>query len=398
MTSIYREQSETMAPQLVELRHALHREPELGLHLPLTQSKVLAALDGLPLEIATGKRLTSVVAVLRGARPGPAVLLRGDMDALPVRELADVPYASRVDGAMHACGHDQHIAMLVGAARMLCARRDELPGSVIFMFQPGEEGHDGAGLMIEEGVLEAAGQVPVAAYSVHVASNGLPVGTVVGRAGAMTAGSAELHVTVHGRGGHGSNPHLAADPVPAAAEMVTALQTLVTRTADAFEPVVITVGTFHAGTKVSVVPAEATFGATVRAVSEQGMTSFLERADVLCKGIASAHGLTSDVRSEIQYPAMVCAADAVDLGEDVTKDLYGPDAFVRLAHANMASEDFARIIARVPGAQFGIGARPLDAAPDAPFNHSPYAVFDDGALPIGAALLAELAERRLRQG
>ncbi|MFE5395964.1 M20 family metallopeptidase [Streptomyces sp. NPDC056568] len=394
----YRAQAEALTADLVALRHELHREPELGLYLPRSQAKVLSALDGLALEITTGQKLTSVVAVLRGGRPGPVVLLRGDMDALPVRELADVPYASHVEGAMHACGHDQHTAMLVGAARLLAARRAELPGSVIFMFQPGEEGHDGAKLMIEEGVLDAAGERPVGAYSVHVASNGLPMGTVACRVGATSAGSAELHVTVRGRGGHGSNPHQAADPIPVAAEAVTALQTLATRTADAFDPVVITVGTFHAGTQPNVIPAEATFGATVRATSEKGMAAFLGRAETLCRGLAEAHGLGAEVRSEVQYPAMICAAEAVDLGRQAAEELYGPGAFIELPTANMASEDFARVTALVPGAQFGIGACPPRALPDAPFNHSPYAVFDDGALPVGAALLAEVAERRLRQG
>ncbi|MZG17865.1 M20/M25/M40 family metallo-hydrolase, partial [Streptomyces sp. SID5914] len=154
--------------ELVRLRHALHREPETGLDLPRTRAKVLAALDGLPLEISTGKRLGSVTAVLRGARPGPAVLLRGDMDALPVQEESGVPYASEVPGVMHACGHDVHTAALVGAARLLAARRDELAGDVVFMFQPGEEGHGGARLMVEEGVLDAAGSRVVAAYGLHV--------------------------------------------------------------------------------------------------------------------------------------------------------------------------------------------------------------------------------------
>jgi hippurate hydrolase len=394
----YRQQAESMAAELVELRHSLHREPETGLRLPLTQAKVLEALNGLPLDITTGKQLSSVTAVLRGGRSGPAVLLRGDMDALPVQELADVPYRSQVEGAMHACGHDQHTAMLVGAARLLSARRSELPGSVVFMFQPGEEGHNGAGLMIDEGVLEAAGQPLVGAYSVHVTSNGVPLGMMGGRAGTATAGSAELQVVVRGRGGHGSSPHQAADPLPVAAEMVTALQTLVTRTANAFDPVVITVGTFHSGTKVNVIPAEATFGATVRATSEQGMTAFLDRAGTLCRGIAAAHGLTADVRSEVQYPALVCAPDAVDLGEEAAHALYGPDSFLRIPTANMASEDFARVAAQVPSAQYMVSARPPDAAPDAAFNHSPYAVFDDDAIPVGTALLAEVADRRLRQG
>ncbi|MFF8375637.1 M20 family metallopeptidase [Streptomyces sp. NPDC015661] len=394
----YLQQAESMSTELVELRHSLHREPELGLHLPLTQAKVLTALDGLPLELTTGKRLTSVVAVLRGGRPGPVVLLRGDMDALPVRELADVPYASRIDGVMHACGHDQHTAMLAGAARLLSARQDELPGTVVFMFQPGEEGEDGARLMIEEGVLEAGDTPPVAAYSLHVVSSGAPVGAIGGRAGTTMAGSADLHVTVRGRGGHGSAPHQAADPVPVAAEMVTTLQTLVTRTANVFDPVVVTVGTFHAGTRTNVIPAEATFGATVRATSEAGMAAILDRARKLCAGMASAHGLTADVLVDTVYPAVVCTPEAVDLGEEVADAIHGPGSFLHLPTPAMGSEDFSRILARVPGAQFLVGAQPLASAADAPYNHSPHAVFDDGALPVGTALFAELADRRLRQG
>ncbi|MGW1148780.1 M20 metallopeptidase family protein [Streptomyces sp. NPDC002454] len=394
----YREAAESLAGELTDLRHALHREPELGLHLPLTQARILTALEGLPLEVTTGDRLSSVVAVLHGGRPGPAVLLRGDMDALPVQELTGLPYASRVDGVMHACGHDQHVAMLVGAARLLSERRAQLPGSVVFMFQPGEEGHDGAGAMLAEGVLDAAGKPVVGAYAVHVASNGVPLGVVSGRAGTMLAGNAELHVTVHGRGGHGSTPHSAADPLPAAAEMVTALHTLVTRVTSVFDPVVLTVGTFHAGTKPNVIPAEATFGATVRATSQEAMRDFLPRATALCEGIAAAHGLTATARAEEQYPAMVCAPEAVDLAEEAATALYGEGAFVRAPHPAMGSEDFSRVLALVPGAQVMVGARPHDAPKDAPFNHSAHAVFDDAALPVGAALLAELAERGLRRG
>src|SRR5690242_19447596 len=174
-----------LADRLTTLRRALHREPELGLDLPLTQAKVLAELDDLPLEISTGTALSSVTAVLRGGRPGPAVLLRGDMDALPVTEESGLDYASQVPGRMHACGHDLHTAALAGAARMLAERRDELAGDVVFMFQPGEEGSGGAHLMIEEGVLEAAGERVVAAYAMHVMSGGFPLGVIGTRAGTM---------------------------------------------------------------------------------------------------------------------------------------------------------------------------------------------------------------------
>lgn len=388
-----------MAAELTALRHALHREPETGLELPLTQAKVLAALDGLPLEITTGERLSSVTAVLRGGRPGPAVLLRGDMDALPLREDADVPYASRFDGVMHACGHDQHVAMLVGAARLLAARREELAGSVVLMFQPGEEGFDGARHMIAEGVLGAAGVPLVGAYSVHVTSCGDELGTFHARSGTQTAGNAELRVTVHGRGGHGSTPHTAADPVPVAAEMVTTLQTLVTRTTSVFDPVVLTVGLFQAGTKLTVIPGTAHFEATVRATSATALADFLSRARTLCEGIAAAHGIRAEVSVEDGYPAMIAAPEAVRLGQDVVTDLYGPGRFRVAEHPIMASEDFARVLQTVPGVQLGLSACPPDADPArAPFNHSPYAVFDDRALPLGAAVLSEMARRQLAAG
>src|SRR5215475_14791267 len=273
-----RDDAEAMAPELAGLRRAIHREPEIGLDLPGTQRKVLAALDGLPLEISLGTALSSVTAVLRGGRAaapggdaqgGPVVLLRGDMDALPVTERTGLDYASQTEGVMHACGHDLHTAMQAGAARLLAARQRELPGTVVFMFQPGEEGHAGARHMIAEGVLDAAGQRPAAAYALHVASADWPAGVISTRPGPMLAAAEVLAVTVHGHGGHGSEPHHAADPIPAACEMVTALQTLVTRRFDVFDPVVITVGSFHAGTTDNVIPDDATFLATVRSFSPE---------------------------------------------------------------------------------------------------------------------------------
>ncbi|WP_306323525.1 MULTISPECIES: M20 family metallopeptidase [unclassified Streptomyces] len=394
----FRERAEAIAAELTELRHALHREPELGLALPLTQRKVLAALEGLPLEITTGKALDSVTAVLRGGRPGPAVLLRGDMDALPLTELADVPYKSRIDGVMHACGHDQHTAMLVGAARLLCERKDELPGTVVFMFQPGEESYDGARHMIDEGLLEAAGQPLVGAYSVHVASNGAECGTFSARTGTQTAGNAELSVVVRGKGGHGSTPHTAADPVPVAAEMVLALQNLVTRAASVFDPVVLTVGMFQAGTKLNIIPGTAEFEATVRSTSPEAMADFLPRAVRLVEGIAEGWGMTADVDAHEVYPALIAAEEAVELGREVVDELYGGSSWHYDRHPIMASEDFSRVTAVAPGVQLGLSARPADVPEEtAPFNHSPYAIFDDAALPRGAAVLAGMAAKRLAQ-
>ncbi|WP_149562464.1 M20 metallopeptidase family protein [Streptomyces cacaoi] len=394
-----RAEAEALAPELAELRHALHAEPELGLELPRTREKVLAALEGLPLTVTTGKNIGSVTAVLRGAHPGPAVLLRADMDALPLTEEADVPYASRFEGVMHACGHDLHTAALVGAARLLSARREELSGSVVFMFQPGEEGYDGAAAMIEEGVLEAAGERPVAAYALHVSSNGNGVdrlGGVHTRVGTQTVANAELHVTVRGVGGHGSTPHQAADPVPAMAEMITALQTLVTRAVPAFEPLVLTVGLVRAGTKPNIIPEDASFGATVRCTSTEGIRDYLRRATALCEGIAAGHGVRAEVRADEQYPAMVHAAEAVELARETVTELYGEGAFRISRDPLMVSEDFSRVLDAVPGVQFQLSACPPEVRPeDAPFNHSGQAVFDDGALPVGAAVLARMALRRL---
>src|ERR1700730_6141272 len=187
-----------IADDLVRLRRDIHREPEIGLDLPRTQQKVVAALDGLPLELTLGRALSSVTAVLRGGRPGGTVLLRGDMDALPVTERTGLDYSSQTDGVMHACGHDLHTAMLAGAARLLAARQPELPGNVIFMFQPGEEGYSGAKFMIDEGVLDAAGERPAAAYALHVSSAEHPAGVFYTRPGPMMAAADVLSVTVRG--------------------------------------------------------------------------------------------------------------------------------------------------------------------------------------------------------
>ncbi|MBX6383889.1 MAG: amidohydrolase [Microbispora sp.] len=381
---------------LVELRRALHREPEIGLDLPRTQEKVLTALDGLPLEITTGERLSSVTAVLRGARPGPAVLLRADMDALPVHEKADVPYRSRFDGRMHACGHDLHTAMLAGAARLLAGRRGELAGDVVLMFQPGEEGQEGARLMIEEGVLDAAGTRPVAAYGIHVFSTTIPRGLFLTKGGPVLAAADTLTVTVRGRGGHGSSPHRALDPIPAACEIVTALQTHVTRGYDVFDPVVVTVGSFHAGTTDNVIPDEATFAATVRTFSAASRDRVREGLVRLARGIGEAHGLTVDCSFGIGYPVTVNDDAEAEFAALTVRETLGEDRYFPLPTPATGSEDFSYVLEQVPGAFLVLGACPPGRDPaTAPANHSAEAEFDDAVLSDGATLLTELAIRRL---
>ena len=405
-----REDAAAIAGQLAELRHAIHREPEIGLDLPLTQEKVLSALEGLPLEVTTGRKLSSVTAVLRGTAadgdaggdtaPGagrPAVLLRGDMDALPVTEATGLPYASRFEGVMHACGHDLHTAMLAGAARLLTGRRPELRGDVIFMFQPGEEGYAGADKMIGEGVLDATGeQWPAAAYALHVSSTQLPCGVFTTRPGPMLAAADIIRVTVLGRGGHASQPHLAADPVTAACEMVTALQTMVTRRFDVFDPVVITVASFHAGTTDNVIPDEARFLGTARSYSAAARARLREAVPRLCRDIAGAYGLTVQAEYIEEYPVTVNDEAEAAFARAVAAEAFGELRSVPRQHPMTGAEDFSYILQHVPGAFISVGACPVDRDPEtAPSNHSAEAVFDDAVLADGAALYAELAMRRL---
>ncbi len=390
-----RAQAAAILDELVALRRDLHRYPEIGLELPLTQKRVVAALDGLGIEVTIGSALSSVVGVLRGHRPGPSVLLRADMDALPVTEEAHVPYASEITGVMHACGHDLHTAALVGAARLLASRRAEIAGNVVFMFQPGEEGYDGARLMIEEGVLDAAGERVVAAYGLHVFSASLPQGVFATRPGTLMGASDEMIVQVHGAGGHGAAPHLATDPIPAACEMVTALQTMVTRAFDVFDPVVLTVGHISAGTCSYVIPSDARIEATIRTFSSATRERVARLAASLCTQLAAAHGLTAEVDYRFEYPPTVNDPAEYELAADTVQDVFGTARFQRLENPIAGAEDFSRVLATVPGAFVFLGAGTAAETEQAPYNHSAEAIFHDGVLADAAAFLTEVALRRL---
>jgi amidohydrolase len=385
-----------LLPRLVDLRNSLHRHPELGLFLPRTQAAVLAALAGLDLEITTGRTLSSVVAVLRGSQPGPAVLLRADMDALPVQEDSNEEFPSEVPGVMHACGHDLHTAGLVGAAHLLTARREVIPGSVVFMFQPGEEGPGGAQPMIEAGVLVAAGERVVAAYGLHVVSSMYRAGVATTRPGAILAAADEMTVTVVGRGGHGSMPHLAADPTTVLAETILALQSAVTRQFDVFDPVVVSIGTIRAGSVSNVIPDTATMQASIRTFTQHTHVRVQEVVTKLCQGIAAAHGLTAEVVYRTGYPVTVNDATEAARVARIASEMLGPDGYVPAPQPIPGSEDFSYVLAEVPGAFFGLGATPAELDPlTAEFNHSPKATFNTAALGVGPSLLAALTLDRL---
>ena len=390
-------EAQEIQDELATLRRRFHQEPEIGLDLPKTQAKILAALDSLGLEVTTGKSLSSVTAILRGAKSDKTVLLRADMDALPVTELADLPYKSQIDGAMHACGHDLHVSMLIGAAKLLVKNKSQLNGDVVFMFQPGEEGFDGAGHMIKEGVLTASGRKADATYGIHVSSSSTPTGAFTTKGGTMMASADEIHVTVLGMGGHGSQPHTAKDPIPVAAEMVSALQLMITRSFDAFDPVVITVGQFHAGTKANIIPDTAEFQATIRTFSPENRVRIKIEAVRLCTSIAEGYGLKADIKVVEQYPVTVNNDSHAQFVGKVAAELFGKDAYMDMPHPIAGAEDYSRVLEAVPGSYMFLGASVDEDFMNSEVNHSPRAMFDDSVLYRGTAMLSELAVRSLNE-
>jgi amidohydrolase len=385
---------------LIGLRRRLHRVPELGLDLPRTKEIVMEALDGLPVEITEHTDTSGVVAVLKGEADrgdGAVVLLRGDMDALPLTEQTGLPYAAD-EPRMHACGHDLHTSMLLGAAEILSLWRASMPGSVVFMFQPGEEGFDGARHMIDAGVLGAAGRMADAAYALHVTPAVLPFGTVATRSGTLLSAVGTMTVRVIGRGGHGSRPHRAKDPVPVLAEIVLALQSMVTRQFDAFDPVILTVGVLRAGTKFNIIPDDAYLEATVRTFAAEQAKEVEARAILLCTGIAASHGLTAAVEFHHLYPTTSNAPSEAGRIMRVAAELFGEDSVHEYINPQPGSEDFSRVLDKVPGAMAFLGACPLDGDPtNAAYNHSAHAVYDDSVVSRGAALLAATAWDRMTE-
>ena len=383
----------SLQPRTVVLRRALHRRPELGLDLPETREAVLGALADLPLEIHLGVGVSSVVAVLQGDRPGPTVLLRGDMDALPMPEDTGLPYASELAGRMHACGHDTHVAMLASAARLLAERRAELAGRVLFMFQPGEEGFHGALHMIDEGLLDATGPAgcPELAYALHISAT-LPAGELHLRPGPLMAAADTIRVVVTGRGGHASAPHDALDPVPAAAAMVGALQTALGREVAAHDAAVLTVAHITAGTTTNVIPETAHLEGTMRTLDEDVRTRLREVVRRVCHHTALAHGCTAEVDIEPGYPVTVNDDDAADRASGVGREVLGATRVATMPTPIMGAEDFSYVLQRVPGALAFLGGCPGGTDPaTAPPNHSNRVRFDEQAMASGVAVYAGLA-------
>ena len=370
--------------ELTALRHDLHAHPELRFEEHRTADLVAARLTSTGWAVHRGLGGTGVVGTLRGAGDG-AIILRADMDALPIVERSGVPYSSLADGKMHACGHDGHVAMLLGAAAFL-ARRPQLPGTVHVVFQPGEEGGAGALRMIEDGLFDL---FPAeACFGLHNWPS-LPQGSFGIRAGPIMAAGTRFAVTVKGRGGHAAQPHLGIDAVTAGCALVGQLQTLVSRRTDPLAAAVLSVCMFQAGTSDNVLPDEATFRGTIRTLDEAVMDRLHEQVRALAEGFCRAHGAAAEVSFHQPYPVTANSGPEARFAAAVMTELVGTEKVQDPTPPNMTSEDFGFMLQRKPGAYALIGT----ATPDRPAAslHAPTFDFNDAAIPLGIAYWARLA-------
>ncbi len=383
-----------LLPEMIALRRAIHAEPEIGLQTPKTTAKIKQALAGLPLEYIEGPSTSGFIALLRGPIEGKTVLLRGDMDALPLTEDTGQSFTSRHEGIMHACGHDAHVAMLVGAAKALCAKRELIKGSVMFMFQPGEEGDYGARLMLEDGLLNP---LPDSALALHIFTN-LPSGVFSSRAGAIMAAADIMEITITGKGGHASMPHLAIDPIPIACEIVTNLQMMVTRRIPALDPVVITIGRIHSGTTFNIIPEVATLSGTIRSLSEKSRTLAFEGIERVSTHIANAHNAVAKVQFESGYPVTYCDENAVNLVKTTAQNLFGESGWLTAPYPAMCAEDFSYILQKIPGAMVFLGAAPENSNFQTCHGiHSNQMILDESAMARGVAMHCAYAQAFLNK-
>ncbi len=382
--------SKSLDADTVELRREIHKDPELGLQLPSTQKKILESLDGLGMDITLGRDTTSVTADLDSGRPGPTILLRGDMDALPLQEDNDITFKSQHDGRMHACGHDAHVSMLVSAAKLLAENKDSFNGKIRFMFQPGEEGFHGAKYMIDEGVLDGVDK----AFAIHVFTP-MPDGFITTRGGSLMASADRFEITIKGEGGHASAPHHCVDPIPAAAATVTGLHTLVSRGVDPVQAGLITVAHIEAGTTNNVIPPDAFMEGTIRTLDEDVRSTLHAGLERVAQHTAQAHGCscTSDIIPG--YPVTVNHQAEADIVGDLARSVVGEQHYGELPRPLLGAEDFSYVLQHVPGAMAFLGVCPpgVDYHHAAP-NHSNLMQISEERLSHGVALYAAMGMHR----
>lgn len=373
--------------ELIDLRRELHRHPELSFEERWTSAFVADYLEKLGLAVRRHVGRTGVVAVLRGARPGPTVALRADMDALPVTEEADVPFPSENPGKMHACGHDTHVACLLGAAKLLTGVRAELAGNVVFLFQPAEEIGAGAEAMLADGAFDDPR--PDMVFGLHNHPE-IPVGKVAIKAGPLMAASASIVINVRGKGGHGAMPHRDIDPIVAASAIVMNLQTIVSRNVSPLEPAVVTIGQFHAGTAGNIIPETAELTGTIRAFDEGLYNELPKMIERIIGSTAAAFGAEAELKVHQSIPAPVVNEErSTAIIEGAVARALGQDAVVRPT-PSMGGEDFALFQKRVPGCFVWLGVGNPEIGAVHPW-HSPHYKVDERALKIGAYTLAQAA-------
>ncbi len=386
-------------PGLVADRRHLHEHPELGMQETETAKFVAARLGQLGLEeIRTGIANTGITALIRGTNPdgpgaGKVVLLRADMDALPILEENQVEYVSQNPGVMHACGHDAHTTMLMGTARVLMGMRDQFAGTIKVLFQPAEEGPGGAEPMIAEGVME--NPTVNAAFGIHVAAD-LPVGQVKVASGPRSAAADSLRLTIQGKGAHGAAPHLGIDPIVIGAEIINALQTIVSRNVDPLERAVITVGALHAGVAPNVIPDTAELRATIRSFNPEVRDLLAKRIPEVCEGIAEAMGGSVTIDYKFGYPPLINNGEMAALVKRAAADVLGPDN-VHEATPGMGAEDMAYFLNLVPGCFSNVGVR-NEARGITWGAHHPKFDIDEDSLGVGVKVMTSVVMRYFAEG
>lgn len=390
-------QAQSHQADLVKVRRELHQTPEFGLDLPKTLEIILREVGDLG-DVTLGKDMTAAAILIRGAKPGPTVLLRADMDALAVTEDTGLDFAS-TNGYMHACGHDLHMAMGIGAARLVHANKDKLNGNVLMFFQPGEEGHDGAGHMLAQQMHLVSGEKPIAAYGLHVFSI-VPSGLFTTKKDTMMASAGDMFVTLTGRGGHGSMPWTAKDPITGMIEIISSMQSFIAKNFDALDPIIVNIGWIKAGNDhtTNIVPESVSFGATVRSFSKKGYEETRSKLPEFIKAMAKAYGLEAEVEFSPATKVLINHHQPVERVESVTKKMFGENRYRTMSQPIPGGEDYASILEEIPGAFIFLGAAQPGIPPEKlESNHSNKAQYDEAVLADGAALLAALAFDELGQ-
>jgi amidohydrolase len=379
--------------RVIAWRRHIHQNPELSYQEVKTSAYVAAALRTMPgIQVQTGIAKTGIKAALKGGKPGPVVALRADMDALPVEERNDLPFRSQVAGVMHACGHDAHVAMLLGAAEILSKIRADLPGTVVLFFQPAEEGGGGAFAMVKEGAME--NPKVNAVFGQHIGA-GHPGGVIGYRRGGTLASWDNFYITVKGTGGHAAAPWLAKDPIVTAAQIVTNLQSIVSRQVDLSQgAAVVTVGQFNAGNRANIIPEEAAIAGTIRTLIEPTRQQLREAITRMAKGVAEGSGLAAEVKFIRGYPVVHNDAELVSKTLGALERAAGPGK-VRETPPVMAAEDFGAFSSTAPGFYWFLNASPHVDRAGAP-NHSPLFMVDENYLKTGVKALVHVALEYLR--